>query len=1153
MDRSVSKNTILVVDDTEINREIIKRTFSNRFQVVEAKNGKEGLEILKNNMPQIAAVLLDLNMPVMSGMDFLKEYHSNVNFYDVPVIVITSENAKEFEKKCLELGASDFIQIPFDVNILDYRVSNAIKRTWFQYYENDILTGLFKKEKFEKATALMLRKYTDQKFVFVTMDIDGFKAYNSFFGVKKGDELIQFVGGLLSATMVSLPIAHYAHYVGDAFCMCFPYDEELLQSIVSMFVAELRIYNMEYTIKPSFGVYIIEDPNLDVELMHDRAVLASKSVKGKYNQYIGMYDNVLHTQMIDEQQILNDMDAALEQREFQVYYQPKVSLQTGKTCGAEALVRWIHPEKGMIMPGQFVPVFEKNGFICKLDYYVWEEVCKFIRRGIDKGVPSMPVSVNVSMANIYNPAFVDHIVKLVQKYQIPPMLFNLEFTESTLFQNVDRIRDIMDKLHSYGFLIFMDDFGSGYSSLNMLKDLPVDVLKIDMHFLPKNPDEEKGGKILAAVIRMAGWLNIPVVVEGAETAHQISFLKEVGCDYVQGYYFSKPIPETNYVDLLTGRTQTAKIPEMEEGRELVTEIWTSDALVEKLFENIAEPTAVFEVSEKGYRFLRENSSFIRKFGKADKRDTNRYVVDSITDPKIRRLLYDEIQWAILTKGSSQCEFPIESREKNMWLSLKIQYVEGVGQKHILTALIHDITAEKKMEEALSKSKEALSKSTEALSKSEEETRFQEQYSTIVLKTANLSAWIYDIRNRCAYRQGDKTSSEENFRKYDMPEELIKKKMVHPKETEKFREFMSKLENGCSYVEDIFRLKQEHERKYRYFMVKCSNTYDGEGKPYRAVGILQDVSAMQEMRKSYFMEMDFNRTRLSDVLGASMINLTTHKLEKIMVYIKGREVTLDGINYENYAMRAIEVFGDDKETKEFILGMDDARLSKAYENGDRYLQHTFLHCWKDSGKQQWLMIEVYLRKRPETGELMAFGYLRDVDKQMREKLKLEESAHCDHMTGLYNHDYTLECLENYLTKEGKKGIHALFMIDLDDFKKINDTYGHIVGDEVIQSIGEKLNILFRKSDIIGRFGGDEFLVLVKDIGSVEAAKAKAKHLCEQLDLCMQIQGHEIHFTSCIGVSICEDGNKSHQQMLEEADHEMYRVKRSGKNNYSYVTE
>ena len=1139
MDKAISRNTILVIDDSAINREIVKYTFSSRYQVIEAENGQQGLELLKDNLPQIAAIILDLNMPVMSGIDFLREYHSNANFYDIPVIVTTSENPQQYEKACLELGASDFVQVPFDVNILNYRVSNAVKRTWFAFYENDVLTGLFKKERFEKETALMLRKHLDKQFAFVTLDIDGFKTYNSFFGVKKGDELIQFIGNLVSSLMVPLPISCYAHYVADSFSMCFPYDEELIQGIVTKMVSELRNYNLEYTIKPSFGVYKIDNPYLDVELMHDRAVLASKGVKGKYDQFIGIYNDVLNTQLMDEQQILNDMDIALKEREFQVYYQPKVSLQTGLSCGAEALIRWKHPQKGIIMPGQFIPVFEKNGFICKLDYYVWEEVCKFIRYCMDHDLPVMPISVNVSLANIYNPNFVENIYELTQKYRISPKLFNLEFTESAFFENTEIIRSIMDQLHAYGFLIFMDDFGSGYSSLNMLKDLPVDVLKIDMHFLPKNPDEEKGGRILAAVIRMAGWLNIPVIVEGVETAIQISFLKEADCDYVQGFYFAKPMPEADYIALLEGRVRTADMPETSEGQKLMTEIWTSDVLVEKLFDNIAEPSAVIEVSGIGYRSLRVNSSFIRRFGQKHQGDLCSYVIGCIPDEENRRELYDQTKNAILTKGNTQCEFPVEMDGESLWLRIKLQYVESVGKKHVLTAIINDITARKRAEEALSRS--------------EEEAKFQEKYASVVLKTANLSAWIFDMRSGYAYRQGASMPLYGEKESLRIPDDLMEKKMIHSKDVNKFQVLCKKLKNGVAYVEGIFRLRLEGEKKYRHFLVKCSNTYDTDGNPYRAIGILQDVSDMQEMRQSYFIEMDFNKNQLSDVLGVSMVNLTSHKLEKVQINVKGHEMVAQDLNYENFAERALAAFGNDKKTREFLLGLNEERFTELYRDGTRYLQHTFLQEWQDSGKSQWLSMEMHLRKRPETGDLMLLGYLRDVDKQTREKIKLEKTAHCDQMTGLYNHDYTLKCLEKYLSGEGKKGIHALFMIDLDDFKKINDTYGHIVGDEVIHSIGEKLNILFRKSDIIGRFGGDEFLVLVKDIGSVESAKAKAKHLSEQLDICMKIKDHEIHFTSCIGVSICEDGNKNYQQMLNEADREMYRVKKNGKNSFSYVAD
>ena len=247
-----------------------------------------------------------------------------------------------------------------------------------------------------------------------------------------------------------------------------------------------------------------------------------------------------------EQQIINEMDTALEEKQFVVYFQPKYELDGYTPRGAEALVRWKKTDGTMVSPGEFIPVFEKNGFIIKLDYYVWDQVCQLIATALRAGRKPDPISVNVSRVNLYNPNFLESLVNLVEKYRIPPEYLHLELTESVFSDTENVILNAVNYLHKAGFTILMDDFGSGYSSLNVLKDIDLDVLKIDMKFLSKGKDDGRGEKILAAVIQMAKALDMPVIAEGVEEKKQVQMLKRLGCNYIQGYYFAKPMPQEDY-------------------------------------------------------------------------------------------------------------------------------------------------------------------------------------------------------------------------------------------------------------------------------------------------------------------------------------------------------------------------------------------------------------------------------------------------------------------------------------------------------------------------------------------------------------------------------------------------------------------------------
>ena len=258
------------------------------------------------------------------------------------------------------------------------------------------------------------------------------------------------------------------------------------------------------------------------------------------------YTEQMGKEMQREQQIINEMDTALEEKQFVVYFQPKYELDGYTPRGAEALVRWKKPDGTMVSPGEFIPVFEKNGFIIKLDYYVWDQVCQLIATALRAGRKPDPISVNVSRVNLYNPNFLESLVNLVEKYRIPPEYLHLELTESVFSDTENVILNAVNYLHKAGFTILMDDFGSGYSSLNVLKDIDLDVLKIDMKFLSKGKDDGRGEKILAAVIQMAKALDMPVIAEGVEEKKQVQMLKRLGCNYIQGYYFAKPMPQEDY-------------------------------------------------------------------------------------------------------------------------------------------------------------------------------------------------------------------------------------------------------------------------------------------------------------------------------------------------------------------------------------------------------------------------------------------------------------------------------------------------------------------------------------------------------------------------------------------------------------------------------
>lgn len=417
--------------------------------------------------------------------------------------------------------------------------------------DHDALTGLYNRSTFCRKTADFLRQNPEGTYNMVQFDIERFKVINELYGNFMGDRILLLIAEGLQKCLKSK--GTYGRLEADHFAVCLPAGTEELQQVRDQMEKSLASVKIEQKINLYYGVYTIEDRGMSVDLMCDRANLALRTVKGNSNRAYAVYNDELYQVVLSEQQLTNSMEEALLQRQFEVYYQPVVDLNTGDVVSAEALVRWNHPEKGMVSPGFFIPFFEHNGFIIKLDAYIREEVCRNMMELRRRGLRNIPVSVNVSRLEFYDPNLCRSIIDLTERYRLEPQMMRLEITESAYTDNPQQLLAAMKELQNYGFQVLMDDFGSGYSSLNMLKDVPVDILKMDMKFLEDQGISGRGPEILASLVRMAKKLGMRTIAEGIETKEQGDFLRSVGCEYGQGYYYARPMPADSFTSLLMAR------------------------------------------------------------------------------------------------------------------------------------------------------------------------------------------------------------------------------------------------------------------------------------------------------------------------------------------------------------------------------------------------------------------------------------------------------------------------------------------------------------------------------------------------------------------------------------------------------------------------
>ena len=541
---------VLIVDDCQQDRMAVADVLRSDYDILEACNGKQALEILSRKRAQISLIMLDLMMPVMDGYEFLEMYRKRKEYSYLPVVVCTTEDDPEREQKSLELGAWDFVLKNSSPGIMRLRAGNAIEKSKVRFLKYDFLTGIYGQQKFYQATRELLDQRAGANFAFIHFDIDRFRIINTLYGSKEGDRLIHFVAGAIRKVMTAYGRGTYGRLGGDVFGMCVPYEDgAAIYHILEGIRAEIRKHSVHYYLETCAGIYLVDDPDMEVAAMHDNAEIAAAQCKGQYMVHDVLYTEEIGQKVLREQHIIDEMDAALAEQQFIVYFQPKYQLKKMAPYGAEALVRWKKPSGEIVLPNEFIPIFERNGFITKLDYYVWEKVCQFIDSEFSQGRNPAPISVNVSRVNLYNPDFMDSLIDLIHRYHIPPHYLNLELTESVFSEDAELIQRAVNYLHDAGFTILMDDFGSGYSSLNILKDVDLDVLKIDMKFFSKGNTAEKGAKIIEAVIRMAESLDMMVIAEGVEEKHQVDFLNDLGCDYIQGYYFGRPMSQDQYEKL----------------------------------------------------------------------------------------------------------------------------------------------------------------------------------------------------------------------------------------------------------------------------------------------------------------------------------------------------------------------------------------------------------------------------------------------------------------------------------------------------------------------------------------------------------------------------------------------------------------------------
>lgn len=714
------KKRIFVVDDSKVERVLLCGLLEKEYVIEELDCGEKCLASLGRDTSPVSAILLDIMMPGMDGYQVLEQIKKNPAWNTIPVIVITGMSDETAQTRALSLGAAAFISKPFNQALLLQMLRNTIelceRASFANHLRKDKLTGLYNRETFLFEASRLVTHKMAGFYVIDCLNVDHFKAINDVYGIEAGDVALCHIAQHLHEVMSRLG-GLCCRVAGDVFGYLYPNRYVNSEDLKEFAYVAARPPSFDRPLNLRFGRYVIYDPTLSCNAMLDRAILAQESIKGHFDTRLAVYDESMRAAMLLEQRIVNEMRTALESGEFEPWFQPQYNHATGALIGSEALVRWHHSDGSFIPVCEFLPIFERNGFIYELDKFIWERVCQIIRSWIDSGRQVLPVSVNISRYDILRHDCVSYIINLVDKYHLSRDLLRLEITESAFSESTTQIVGAIKALISAGFTVEIDDFGSGYSSLNTLKNVPASVLKLDMRFLEGAEDSQRGGNILESIVRMAKWLGMADIAEGVETREHADFLKSIGCFYVQGYFYSRPIPLEEYEKLIVQNHVEEKLVHLMTVDNLDNSaFWDPKSTETLIFNSYIGGACIFEYHNGKVELLRINERYVQEFGGAQFGSVPLSDVEpeKYMDDENKEKMHSNLRKAIETGKESMCElFLVGASEENpagIYLTATARVIARTGDHYLFYCVISNITkqrlAEKKQRE-LSSALEAI--------------------------------------------------------------------------------------------------------------------------------------------------------------------------------------------------------------------------------------------------------------------------------------------------------------------------------------------------------------------------------------------------------------------------------------------------------------
>ena len=1135
----------------------------------------------------------------------------------------------------------------------------------------DPLTGIYNKNTFFEETTRILRENTSREYLVSVWDIDRFKAINEMFGAETGDRIIMEFADYLRSGLDS-EVSTYGRIESDHFVTCCSasFHRKVENRIKRILEAKEKWHSLDYTVYMHVGIYRLEPGETDIVVACDRATMALQAIKDSFINRINYFTREMRDSLIVEQRIVRDSEAALLNREFIVFYQPIVDSRTKAIVAAEALVRWRKQEGGFVSPGVFIPTFEKNGFVSRLDRYIWEEVCAFQARRISQGKRTVPVSVNFSRVDFYNTDLYEDLISIVNKYGLDHRHIKVEVTESAYMDQPLELMNIMNKFRSSGYQVLMDDFGSGFSSLNMLKDFEVDILKIDMKFMDSIDTSERAGNILYSIIRMAKSINMQIVAEGVETVNQYELLKNMDCDCIQGYYFFRPLMESDFIDKLDNYGSEMPIEALVKGLRLLllsrdqstedrlSETFRNEAditvaesfeeaqsYLEKHFGNvnliILDFDGMYEDSERFARVLLRKDFYKRipviLFASGDIKESVAHYIeegffDSVSRPfndmVLKNRLIRAIEYYAVTDERNSAEtigkgallrqqlnsFFEDSRagiarvivDKSDELRImELSYVndrflnihgltlekaaakeklsdllaraidsdEGRIDRYILSAVRNKKTDVRK-EYYVEKSDGSTAVIASAISfkymaeviqidfiliesPSAADARIAELVNVISryrAKERGINIWRYNIdkdiidqfftKNNGSYLRNFEFNVSKNIPAIvgvdDGSETVLR-----------IGEIYDRLRADEEYIsEDIpITYIERGSIMHRVDRVTYFRTETEEPSDRFAIGIREEVTEEYELahrlwrEKQYLKQMELESALYLEinVSGNSLKN--TEVLKSLAPYGIREDSSYDDI------LRILLNNSDENDRDKMIGNLSRRALIRSYREGNTLFHFDFMGKTIRDTDWSWYEGCVFLDENDMTGDLEAgIKFTRStVNSGIAHII-----AEYDSLTGLYSRVMFERTVDRRINENwGEEGLTAFVLINIDEFKNVNDMFGHNVGDSILKTISKIVVRELGEGSVVARLGGDEFVGYVPGLSDRKELETRLAALNENTRYEMggvAGLGDNLVVATSIGAVFINDKNERFNTLYSKANMVLRQVKQDNRGTY-----